>query len=121
MLRLKGYAWSIVKKASNIEYDPPPRRPRSKVIYVVALAIACLVNTVNMLSTLGALKGKSIFTPLGKWSPLSFMKLTHEASSYPTLRLSACCGMMQRQRHALGCFSMVYLCVDCTDWDLMKR
>ncbi|CAN0496330.1 unnamed protein product, partial [Laminaria digitata] len=55
-------------------YPAPP----TKVIYVVTLTAACLVNAVNMLSTLAALKGKNIFTPLGKWSPLSFMKLTHE-------------------------------------------
>lgn len=51
-------------------------------IYVVALAAACVLNVVNMLSTLAALKGKHIFNPAGKWSPLSFMKLTHEASQF---------------------------------------
>lgn len=47
-------------------------------IYVVALTAACFVNAVNMLSTITALIGRKIFTPEGKWSPLSFMKLTHE-------------------------------------------
>eukprot|EP00903_Cladosiphon_okamuranus_P016305 g15037.t1 len=50
-----------------------------QVIYVVALTAACLVNAVNMLSTITALIGRQIFTPEAKWSPLSFMKLTHEA------------------------------------------
>ena len=51
---------------------------------MVALTTACLVNTVNMLFTLAALKGKHIFTPFGKWSPLSFMKLTHEVPAAHT-------------------------------------
>lgn len=46
----------------------------------MALTAACLLNVVNVLFTLAALKGKHIFSPTGKWSPLSFMKLTHEAS-----------------------------------------
>ena len=50
----------------------------TKVIYVVALSAACLVNAVNIPATLAALKARKIFTPAGKWSPLSFMKLTHE-------------------------------------------
>eukprot|EP00903_Cladosiphon_okamuranus_P016395 g15119.t1 len=50
-----------------------------QVIYVVALTAACLVNGVNILATLASLKARKIFTPDGKWSPLSFMKLTHEA------------------------------------------
>lgn len=49
-----------------------------QVIYVVALTAACVVNAVNMLSTITALIGRQIFTPEAKWSPLSFMKLTHE-------------------------------------------
>ncbi|CAM9111089.1 unnamed protein product [Scytosiphon promiscuus] len=50
-----------------------------QVIYIVALTAACALNLVNMLSTLTALVGRQIFTPEGKWSPMSFMKLTHEA------------------------------------------
>eukprot|EP00752_Nemacystus_decipiens_P012458 g11037.t1 len=50
-----------------------------QVIYVVALTAACVLNAVNMLSTITALIGRQIFTPEAKWSPLSFMKLTHEA------------------------------------------
>lgn len=50
----------------------------TKVIYAVTLTAACLVNAVNILATLVSLKARKIFTPDGKWSPLSFMKLTHE-------------------------------------------
>lgn len=51
-----------------------------KVIYAVAVAVACIVNAVNALQTVAALIAAKIFTPAAKWSPLSFMKLTHEAS-----------------------------------------
>lgn len=44
----------------------------------MGLAAACVVNAVCGLSTLGSLKARHIFNPLAKWSPLSFMKLTHE-------------------------------------------
>lgn len=46
----------------------------------MTLAAACLVNAVNILATLASLKARKIFTPDGKWSPLSFMKLTHEVN-----------------------------------------
>jgi len=49
-----------------------------KAIYVVLLAVACLVNAANLMATLASLKARHLFTPEGKWSPLSFMKLTHE-------------------------------------------
>lgn len=58
-----------------------PPRQQTKVIYVVTLAAACVVNAVNVLFTLAALKAKEIFTPRVKWSPLSFVALTHEVSS----------------------------------------
>lgn len=58
-----------------------PLATLTKVIYVIALAAACVVNAVNMLFTLGALKAKKIFTPGAKWSPLSFVVLTHEVST----------------------------------------
>lgn len=45
---------------------------------MVSLTAACLVNAVNILATLSLLKARHIFTPEGKWSPLSYMKLTHE-------------------------------------------
>lgn len=54
-----------------------------QVIYVVVLTAACVVNAVNMLSTITALIGRQIFTPEAKWSPLSFMKLTHEVRMSP--------------------------------------
>lgn len=43
------------------------------------MTAACLVNGVAFLATLASLKARKVFTPEGKWSPLSFMKLTHEA------------------------------------------
>lgn len=49
-----------------------------QVIYVVTLTVACVVTAVNALATITALIGRKIFTPEGKWSPMSFMKLTHE-------------------------------------------
>ena len=52
----------------------------TKVIYMVALTAASLVNAVNILSTLALLKQKKLFIPGGKWSPLSFLQLTHQAS-----------------------------------------
>lgn len=58
----------------DVSSTPPP----PKVIYVVLLAVACLVNAANLLSTLASLKAKHLFTPEGKWSPLSYIKLTHE-------------------------------------------
>ncbi|CAM9116416.1 unnamed protein product, partial [Laminaria digitata] len=51
----------------------------TRVIYVVALTAACVVNAVNMLFTLGAFKAKKLFIPAEKWSPLSFVVLTHQA------------------------------------------
>lgn len=51
-----------------------------KVIYAVAVAVACLVNAVNALQTVAALIAAKIFIPAAKWPPLSFMKLSHEAS-----------------------------------------
>lgn len=57
-----------------------------QVIYVVALTAACMVNAVNLLSTITALIGRQIFTPEGKWSPLSFMKLTHEVRNEVSLK-----------------------------------
>lgn len=47
---------------------------------MVSLTAACLVNAVNAISTLASLKARHIFTPEGKWSPLSYMKLTHEVN-----------------------------------------
>lgn len=47
---------------------------------MVVLSAACVVSAVNMLYTLGALKSKKLFIPAGKWSPLSFVMLTHQAS-----------------------------------------
>lgn len=58
-----------------------PHANLTKVIYVISLAAACVVNAVNMLFTLGALKAQKIFTPGAKWSPLSFVVLTHEVST----------------------------------------
>lgn len=49
-----------------------------QVLYIVLLTAASALNIVNMLSTITALVGRHIFTPEGKWSPMSFMKLTHE-------------------------------------------
>ncbi|CAN0118074.1 unnamed protein product [Ascophyllum nodosum] len=53
-----------------------------QVIYAVALALASLVNAVNILQTTAALIAAKIFIPAAKWSPLSFMKLSHEASAF---------------------------------------
>lgn len=52
-----------------------------QVIYIVVLTSACVVNAVNLLATLGALKARSIFTPLPRWSPLMFADMIHEASA----------------------------------------
>lgn len=67
------------------------------------MVAACLVNALNVLSTVAALKAKNIFTPHGKWSPLSFMKLTHEVSLCSALEADAartrdgCCPLRRRQ------------------------
>lgn len=45
---------------------------------MVALCVSCMGSAVNMLSTLVALKAKHIFIPDERWSPLSFLTLTHE-------------------------------------------
>lgn len=50
-----------------------------QVLYVVTLSVATVVNVVNALYTLAALKAKRLFTPGVKWSPLSFVALTHTA------------------------------------------
>ncbi|CAN0297636.1 unnamed protein product, partial [Ectocarpus sp. 13 AM-2016] len=49
------------------------------VISIVAITVASMVNAVNVLLLLGAVKGKHVFTPEAKFSPMSFTKLTHEA------------------------------------------
>ncbi|CBJ26922.1 Glutaredoxin glutaredoxin/malate transporter fusion protein [Ectocarpus siliculosus] len=50
-----------------------------QVISIVAITVASMVNAVNVLLLLGAVKGKHVFTPEAKFSPMSFTKLTHEA------------------------------------------
>ncbi|CAM9257536.1 unnamed protein product, partial [Sphacelaria rigidula] len=57
-----------------------------KVIYIVVLTSACVVNAVNLLATLGALKARSIFTPMPRWSPLIFAEMIHEASAEEAFR-----------------------------------
>lgn len=57
-----------------------PFANRAKVLYVVTLSVASVVNVVNALYTLAALKAKRLFTPGVKWSPLSFVALTHTVS-----------------------------------------
>ncbi|CAM9147713.1 unnamed protein product [Sphacelaria rigidula] len=64
--------------ASVLAYDGS-RHEAIKVIYVIVLTSACLVNAVNLLATLGALKARSIFTPSPRWSPLIFAEMIHEA------------------------------------------
>ena len=86
--------WPASNSASSFKVitppDPPPSQPffvcssnkPLQVIYIVVLSSACTVNVVNLLATLGALKARTIFTPAPKWSPLAYVEMVHEASTF---------------------------------------
>lgn len=49
-------------------------------ISIVGLCLASIANFVNLLHTgVAMIRRREVFTPLNRWGPLSFMKLTHEA------------------------------------------
>lgn len=57
---------------------PSPHTSVLQVISILAITVASMINAVNVLLLLGAVKGMHVFTPEAKFSPMSFTKLTHE-------------------------------------------
>ena len=52
----------------------------AKTLAIVRLSIASIANFTNLLHTgVALIQHCDVFTPMNKWGPLSFMKLTHEA------------------------------------------
>ncbi|CAM9403100.1 unnamed protein product, partial [Choristocarpus tenellus] len=70
---LDALAAASVTAYTHTKYDT------MQVIYIIVLSAACLANAVFTMSTVGLLKARHLFVPHAKLSPLSFMKISHEA------------------------------------------